>query len=291
MKRRVFLKVAAALTYCPRFGAGAESDRRPLDGVVGFTTGSLSTQRRRGELTALTLPKFVRDELGMQMIDFNTNWLKSFDESYVSRVRVAADDAGCFFTNLKVNHDFGDLYDSTESGRRDAMKNARQLILAAKTLGARWIRFRVPKTRPTDDASKLAAHRELSTFAARHRVQLLVENLGWLQSDPDSIVRTVKWIGTNVAACPDTGNWDDDVRFDALVKSFPGAASCDFKVFELDDRWRHKKYDVHRCFEIGWKAGFRGPWAIEHWHKDSKAFAREMVFLRDQLKGWIAESG
>ena len=76
----------------------------------------------------------------------------------------------------------------------------------------------------------------------------------------------------------------DDVRFEALSRSFPGAATCDFKVFDLDVERRHSKYDIRRCFDIGWKAGFRGPWAIEHWNEDTRAFASETVYLRDQLK-------
>jgi hypothetical protein len=127
-------------------------------------------------------------------------------------------------------------------------------------------------------------------FAEQHGVQLLVENLGWLKSDPRSIVRVVKAIGRNVAACPDTGNWETSIRYDALARSFPGAASCDFKVFDLNADQHHEKYNIRRCFEVAWHAGFRGPWAIEHWNENTKAFARETAFLRDELKKWMANS-
>src|SRR4051794_5875856 len=94
--RRAFLRAAVATTAAcaspssPVSIAGATEGRgRELAGVIGITTGSLQHQLESGALTALTLPKFVRDELGMQLIDLNTHWLKSFDDSYVQTVREA----------------------------------------------------------------------------------------------------------------------------------------------------------------------------------------------------------
>jgi hypothetical protein len=102
-----------------------------------------------------------------------------------------------------------------------------------------------------------------AAYAETRGVQLLVENGGWLGSDPDAIPRMVKLIGRNVAPGPDTGNWQDEVRWEGLKNAFPGAVTCDFKVYELNEKREHTRYDIRRCFEIGWNAGFRGPWALE----------------------------
>jgi len=295
LDRRKFLRGTAAAAIAGLGDAqnavrSAESSRPSLDRVIGITTGGLDFQRINRILTALTLPAFMRDDLGMRLIDFNTRWLTSFESGYIERVRKAAADADCFFSNLKVNHKFGDLYSQNSDERKLAMSNARRQVEIAGILGARWIRFTVPKISSSDDASKVAAHRELALFAGERGIQLLVENGGWLKSDPDSIQRVVKAIGHNVASGPDTGNWDDAVRYEALEKSFPGAVTCDFKVFDLDDKNHHAKYDIRRCFDIGWKSGFRGPWAIEHWNDDTKAYVRETTWLRDQLTKWMLAS-
>ena len=290
--RREFLcqvSSAAAAAITTRVVTGAEKPHRSLSGVIGFTTGSLSYQREKKILTALTLPKFVRDELGMKLIDFNTRWLTSSDEKYVREVRGVAEEAGCFYTNLKVNHKFGDLYAKDASDRRKAMTSARQLILAARWLGARWIRFPVPRPVAETRTATLSAHRELASIAKDHGVQLLVENNGWMRSEPDSVASLVKIIGSNAAPGPDTGNWNDNVRYEGIARSFPRAATCDFKVFDLTKDGQHQKYDIKRCFDVAWKAGFRGPWALEHWNENLGEFAREMRFLRDQLSKWIAE--
>jgi hypothetical protein len=266
--------------------SAAPEQPKSLAGVIGITTGGLNYQRLNGILNVFTLPEFVRDELEMQLIDLNTRWMESFDQAYTRRVRKTAEEKGCYFTNLKVNHKFGNLYSENANERDESMTKAQDLIVCAKTLGCRWVRFPVRKFAAGDDNSKLNAHRALAAFAKPHGIQLLVEN--GTSTDPDSVARAVKAIVDNVAAGPDTGNWSDDARYEGLSKSFPGAVTCDFKVFDLDEDRHHGKYDIKRCFDIAWQAGFRGPWAIEHWNEDTRAFARETKFLRDQLKQWMA---
>ena len=281
--RRDFLRTAASAAAAAVLPG---QDRPSLSEVIGITTGGLNHQRENAVLTVSTLPRFVRDELGMRLIDLNTRWLTSFEEGYVARARETAEKAGCFITNLKVNHSFGDLASKDGQERARAMTNARHLVLTAQRLGARWIRFGVPKAARKDPS----AHRELAGLARERGLQLLVENSGWMGSDPGSVIDLVRAIGKNAAAGPDTGNWDDDVRYKGLALTFPGAATCDFKVFDLDKDRKHRKYDIKRCFDIGWMTGFRGPWAIEHWNEDLKAFARETVHIRELLKSWMREA-
>ena len=276
----------AALAPTQSHAADAAEKQQSLDGVVGITTGGgLGRKRERGELNLLKLPAYVRDELGLKLIDVNTRWFESYEDAYLKRVRRAADAAGCFFSNLKVNQPVSGLYSRDANERDKALSECRRLIDTAKTLGARWIRFIVTKA----VAAKPVAHRDLTAYAEQLGVQLLVENGGWMKKDPNSIVSIVKAIGRNVAPCPDTGNWDDDVRQQGLRNSFPGAASCDFKVWELDDDHRHARYDLKQCFDIGWKAKFRGPWIIENMPDDTN-FTRNTIYVRDLLKKWISKN-
>ena len=93
----------------------------------------------------MTLPKYMCDELGMPLIDLNTRWIESYETDYLKQARTAAEAAGCFFTNLKVNHGFGDLYSKDSAERMKALAEGRKLIDTAKILGTRWIRFSIPK--------------------------------------------------------------------------------------------------------------------------------------------------
>ena len=97
-------------------------------------------------------------------------------------------------------------------------------------------------------------------------------------------------IGHDVAACPDTGNWDgNEVRYAALARLFPRAVTCDFKAGRLGPNGEHPAYDLKRCFTIGWDSGFRGPWCLEHANTSRADLFRDLCLLRDLLRGWMAE--
>ena len=157
---------------------------------------------------------------------------------------------------------------------------------AAARLGVRWVRP-LPGPKRPDLAQYAAAYRELIDYGASRGLGVLVENFGWMQGDPDAIPALIKAVGTGLRAQPDTGNWTGAARYAGLAKAFPLAASCDFKAKELGRDGSHAAYDLKRCFQIGWDAGFRGPWCFEHQHADFAQLLREMKLLRDLLRGWM----
>ncbi|MDA1050326.1 MAG: hypothetical protein O3C40_07575, partial [Planctomycetota bacterium] len=161
-------------------------------------------------------------------------------------------------------------------------------IDAASRLGCRWARP-LPLPELPDMKIHVASYKELADYGAERQVAMLVENYGWMQGDPDSVVKLIEAIGRNVAPCPDTGNWNDnETRYEGLAKSFPTAVTCDFKAKTLGPNGEHDAYDLRRCFDIGWQAGFRGPWCLEHAHRDRKTLFRELSMLRDMLREWMA---
>jgi hypothetical protein len=268
-----------------------------LSGEIGITTGGFDSQRRSGELTLENLPRFLNGELGMSLIDVNSRWFTSFDRSYVEACRELAVASACHYSNLKVNHSFGNLYATDGEEASQAMREARRMVDVAGWLGARWIRFTIPEKETLSD--DLSSHRELMAYAAEKAVRLVVENGGWMRSRADSIALGVEALSpksvpenpleASASSAPDTGNWDDDVREEGLARSFPDAVTCDFKVFDLNEDGEHEKYDIQRCFDIGWQAGYRGPWLIEHWNEDTSALVRDLLLLRDQLRGWMRD--
>lgn len=88
----------------------------------------------------------------------------------------------------------------------------------------------------------------------------------------------------------DTGNWTNEARDEGLRQAFPHAVTCDFKARQLGENGEHAPYDLHRCFQIGWDAGFRGPWCLEHFDASLPRLLKNMQYLRDQLKTWMKEA-
>ena len=292
--RRDFLAAnAAGLVAMPwDLSAEPQAKDKSLDREVGITTASVSqhlSEREVGKFTLLDLPRILRDELDMKVLDLNTSVFPSFDPDYLDRFRKAAEKTGCVLTNLKMNQRNLDLGSPDRAVRDRAVAEYKRSIDAAVRLGVRWVRP-LPRQNPPDRDGLIAGFRELADYAAPRQIQVLVENYGWMESDPDSVASLIKDIGKNVAASPDTANWkSNEIRYRGLEQTFPSAVTCDFKPLGLGPDGAHTAYDLKRCFTIGWDAGFRGPWCLEHTNRDAKQLFRELKLLRDQLRQWMAE--
>lgn len=267
-----------------------------LRDAVGLVSASAAAQmsgRALGrQFTLLELPQILSEELNLTVVDLNTLSFPSFETvqpAYLEKLRAAADKAGCILTNLKLNQRGLDMNSVDVAVRRRAIDEYKRSIDIASQLGCRWVRPLPLKQKP-NEAIHVASYQELCDFAAERNVTLLVENFGWMQADPDSVQRLVTAIGRNVAACPDTGNWNsNEIRYAGLARSFPLAATCDFKAKRLSPTGEHADYDLKRCFDIAWDAGFRGPWAIEHGNVNTKRFLAEIRLVRDMLRTWTRE--
>lgn len=289
--RRNFLRIASFAAGMPAFGADTEKPPASLHKEIGVTTGSfmkhLSVEAQPGKLRLLDLPAIMRNELDMKVIDLMTATLASMTPDYLNQLRDRADAHGCMLTNLKMNQPGLDMASPDAAVRRQALDEYRRTIDAAERLGVRWVRP-IPGREKPDLSILAASYRELINYAAPKGIELLIENFGWIQSAPDAIPRVIAAVGKGLHAQPDTGNWKDDVRYDGLARAFPHAVSCDFKAFEFDAQGRHLRYDLKRCFQTGWDAGFRGPWCIEHFAPDLKRLLGEMIAIRDDLRSWMS---
>jgi hypothetical protein len=293
--RRVFLKTASALAVAVADVARAAQQpliRPALAGELGVTTGSflrhLTEEPQAGKLRLLDLPQLLRNELDMRVIDLMTATLPSLQPDYLHRLRQAAERAGCVLTNLKMNQPGLNLGSEDADERRRAIDEYKRTIESAALLGVRWVRP-LPGPKRPDLGTLAAGYRELIDYAAPRGISLLIENYGWLASDPNAIPDIIGAVGKGLAAQPDTGNWSDNqVRYAGLARAFPLAVSCDFKARSLGPQGEHEAYDLKRCFDIGWDAGFRGPWCFEYFQDNLEGLYRELGTLRDRLRQWIA---
>jgi hypothetical protein len=266
---------------------------KDLDREVGITTSSFSGHLgvRPGQFGLLDLPQVVRDELGMRLIDLNTTTLGSLDPAVLDQFRSAATKTGGLLTNLKMNQRDINMDSLDPNVRRHALSEYKRTIDAAARLGCRWARPLPRRDRP-DMAVHIASYRELADHAASRKIGMLVENFGWMESDANAVPQLLKSVGRNIAASPDTGNWsDNDVRYKGLAAAFPLAATCDFKAKKFDPDGEHREYDLKRCFQIGWNAGFRGPWCLEILEPDRATLFKQLVLVRDLLKTWMKDEG
>jgi hypothetical protein len=301
--RRTFLATtssAAAIAIgsrvCPVANAAVDEARRKgrdLVGLYGLTTGSFmkhySPTPAPGKIVLLDLPKIMRDELDLKVLDLMTRCFASLDDSYCDKLRNEAEKAGRIITNLKMNLEGVDIGSGDETEQRRSLDEYKKTIDIAARLGCRWVRPASTSVKP--EFSKLIdGLRELRDYAEPKGISILVENNGWMSREPDALPRIIAALDGTVDAQPDTGNWKDDVRLAGIEQSFPLAVTCDFKAMQFADDGGHPQYDLRQCFDTAWKAGFRGPWCFEHFNETVPGLLRGFVKLRELLTAWTAEN-
>jgi len=293
--RRDFLAAsagaAAACVAAPSLAADAKDTS--ITGRVGLVGGLAAAfdDKRSKEEAALDMPQRVRELLDLTVLDMTTTSLPSFAPAFLEKFRAAAESAGCVITNLKMNQHNLDMNSPDKEVRTKALNGYKKSIDAAALLGCRWARP-LPRPERPDLKIHVDSYKELAEYAGKKNLQMLVENYAWMSGDSQSVKSLVAAIGDNVAASPDIGNWSDNkVRYAGLEATFPLAVTCDFKAKVFNPEGEHTLYDLKRCFDIGWKAGFRGPWCIEHGHRDLARRIHGVKIVRDLLRKWIAANG
>ena len=284
--RRQFLALSGAALA----SAAAEADDS-LANEVGIVAAVLGAHQKKGLLKLNDIPKVARDELDMRVVDMNTMNFASLEPKVVDGFRQAAEDAGCVLTNLKMNQRGIDPGSADVEARKRAVSIYKSSIDAAQRMGMRWVRP-LPTAKKPELSLLVESFRELADYAGERDIEVLVENFGWMQGDPNSVVDLIKAVDRDLPASPDTGNWNsNEIRYPGLEKTFPLAATCDFKAKTLGPNGEHAAYDLKRCFQIGWDAGYRGPWCIEHGHADYQQLLKNIGMVRDSLRAWMKAGG
>jgi hypothetical protein len=238
----------------------------------------------------------MRDELGMRVIDGNSGTLGTPARAHVETFRAAVEQAGCAISNVKVNPvvlqvKVLDLpFDHADRATREkAVTGFKEWILAASRVGARWVRP-FPAAQKPEMSVTVESFTQLADYADGLKMALILENAGWMTADATGIPQVIEALGGRLGAQPDTGSWENaELREAGLKNAFPYAVSCDFKFGRLGPGGEHKAYDLKHCFELGWQAGFRGPWVLEHADEHTKDLVRDLSHVRDLLKTWIRE--
>lgn len=290
--RRRFLVSGAIWTAGQLARPAGAAVHKLLNELVGVNTSSFAPQNRSSDpeqhIDPYDVPRVLRDELDVRVLDLVSTMLNTREPGPLEKFRRASERAGCVITNLKVNLPHLRFDSEDPAIRKAGLAEYKRWIDAAARLGARWVRPYPAEIKPRWE-TLVAGYGELADYASRHGITILVENYKWLQDQPDAIPRLFAALQGRIRAQPDTFNWvDHATRLSGLSQAFPHAASCDFKVRELGPNQEHPAYELRPCFELGRKAGFRGPWCIEHANSDKRTLLRELRTIAGMLRAWHA---
>jgi sugar phosphate isomerase/epimerase len=221
-----------------------------------------------GDLTLLTAPKFVADQLGLYNVEV---WSSQFAETsldYCRQLKAAAAAVGSRIINIQVDGR-ENLSDPDESKRAASIAAIKQWMDRSAAIGA-------PTTRANTgggsadawDVNRTAdSFRQLAEYGKTIGVKILIENHTGYSADIDKVVQLAKAV--NHPHCRVISDWGNTPstspadRVAGLSKLLPYLELVSAKELDFDDQNRHVSYDVVPLIKATEASGFRGIYSIE----------------------------
>lgn len=260
--RRQFLAtsaVLAAAAMLPRLSGATDEKKPPFK--ISLAQWSLHKTLFAGKLDNRDFAKVAKEDYGIEAIEYvNQFWKdKAKDAAYVSELKQRAEDLGVKTLLIMCDNE-GDLGDSDNKKRTQAVENHYQWVEAAKELGCHSIRVNAAsdKSLSFEEQQKLAADglRRLSEFAAPHGLNVIVENHGGLSSNGKWLAGVMKLVDRkNCGTLPDFGNFNlgdgkEYDRYQGVDELMPFAKAVSAKSHDFDAEGNETRTDYFKMLEI-----------------------------------------
>jgi len=105
----------------------------------------------------------------------------------------------------------------------------------------------------------------LSDFAAKHKINVIVENHGGLSSNGQWLSAVLKQVGKkNCGSLPDFGNFYEYDRYQGVTDMMPFAKGVSAKTHNFDSNGNESQIDYLKMMKIVKDAGYKGHVGIEY---------------------------
>ncbi len=302
LDRRTVLK-AGLLAACGKLATSAAGQlARPAASQplyrISLAQWSLHRALRSGKLNNLDFPRVAREHYGIDAVEYVNQFFKdkATDQAYLRELRKRASDAGVTSRLIMIDGE-GALGDPDAGRRRRAVENHHKWVLAARSLGCATIRVNAASAGSYDEQMKLAADglRRLTVFAARHEINVIVENHGGLSSNGRWLAGVIKLVGhPRCGTLPDFGNFQIGPgktydRYRGVAEMMPFAKAVSAKSYDFDENGNETTIDYRRMMKIVVAAGYRDYVGIEYEGsrlsepEGIRATKRLLLRVRDEL--------
>ena len=196
--RRDFMKSAtAAAVATATIPAIAGEKKKPLF-KISLAQWSLHRAIFGGKIKNEDFAKVTKEEFNISCIEYVNQFFKDKAENmdYLKDLKKRADDLNVK-TNLIMCDGEGRLGDPDNAKRTQAVENHYKWVLASKFLGGHSIRVNAASGGEYNEQLELAADglSRLSEFAAKHKMNVIVENHGGLSSNGEWLAAVMKKVG------------------------------------------------------------------------------------------------
>ena len=240
---------------------------------ISLAEWSLHRTLRSQKISNLDFPQVAKEEFGIDAIEYVNQFFKKEvdDPKYMKELKQRCVDHGVQSLLIMVDGE-GKLGAPNDKKRAQAVENHRRWLRAAKELGCHSIRVNAGSSGSYEEQAKLAADglAKLSELAAKHKLNVIVENHGGLSSNGEWLAQVIKSVGMeNCGTLPDFGNfrvsnndWYD--RYKGVTELMPYAKAVSAKSHNFDKQGNETQTDYFKMMKIVLDAGYHGFVGIEY---------------------------
>lgn len=257
-------------------GKGKGKKKKPLF-KISLAEWSLHRALKSGKLDNLDFAKVTKEEFKINGVEYVNQFFadKAEDKKYLNELKTRHDDLGVKCLLIMIDRE-GALGDPDDAKRMTAVENHYKWVEAAKFLGCHSIRVNAQSSKNYEEAKKLAADglRRLSTFAADHDINVIVENHGGLSSNGKWLAETIASVELdNCGTLPDFGNFHDYDRYKGVEETMDYAKAVSAKSHDFDDKGNETHTDYKKMMQIVLDHGYNGFVGIEYEGKEMDEYA------------------
>ena len=242
---------------------------------ISLAEWSLHRAIRSRLITNLDFPRIAREQFGIEGLEFVNQLWEAPTQSYLNRLKRAIEQSQTRALLIMVDGE-GQLGHYDRQVRQKSVRNHYKWVEIAAELGCHSIRTNMrpapgknPKT-PQEIQEFLnyctEAFHELTEYASKYNINVIIENHGGISSNPDVLVELMKRVNRpNFGTLPDFGNFPKEIdKYEAVKKLMPYAKAVSFKCYDFGPDGNETTIDMDRMMRIVLESGYRGWVGIEY---------------------------
>jgi len=243
---------------------------------------SLHRQFNGGHLNANDFASISMNTYNINAIEYVNQFYKDSgeDEKFWINMKERADNVGVKSLLIMVD-DEGDLGLTNDMERKKSVENHFKWINAAKILDCHSIRVNAfgESEKEAFRTAIIDGMGQLSDYAAKENINVIIENHGLFSSDGKLITDIVKQVNkSNFGTLPDFGNWclsakwgstqgdcgETYDRYEGVSEFLPFAKAVSAKSYNFNAKGEDVIIDYYKMLQIVKKSGYNGYIGIEY---------------------------
>ncbi|MCV9389048.1 sugar phosphate isomerase/epimerase family protein [Reichenbachiella ulvae] len=245
---------------------------------ISLAEWSLNRAIRGGQMSNLDFPRVAAQEFGIYAVEYVSQLFPddTTDKGYLQQLIDSCDRYGVKSTMIMIDH-MGNLGDTTETARKQAVQNHMRWLDAAAFLGCESVRVNGNGFGSVEavTAALVKSMTELGDEAKKRGLMVIIENHGISMPDGswnfNSFSSNGKYLSNalketnhpNVGALPDFGNFAEYDRYQGVKDLLPYSYGISAKTFEFDENGEAIQTDYKKMFDIINASDFDGWVGVE----------------------------